>query len=527
MWCLNSKNIILIPALAVLSLAQPSMAQYPGLSDPGSSSSSGGGFAPVEAEVDGGPIPLGATAQVVVRFKNEDSQPVRSGFIRLYPSSTVSANVSMNQCEDEPLPSGAECAIALSVKSLQSGPWRVEMLMSHSGKTRLVAAIVSGQVEVSSDGADSLSTDIEAVPSKLEFGTLGESQSLVESVILRNITSTKLDIEDIYIDASDQSGFGLKTECTSLEAGEACLAIVNWAPRQEGRASGVLVVEHSGPAGLSSVSLSGEYNPDEVEEAEIYPRAVPGKGLLVSSQRELNFGQDVATASTITVSLVNAGDTPLTIGDVEIAGADNGLSFKEGGCKGGTILDPIEACPLTLAWSPTRVGDVYDDIKVRHNGARGILILPVRGEAISTVSQDQKAIVISGNAGQTSIVSSAPQASSNGGSNSKKAAPPPRPFSGPTLANPAAALDGYKITSFSPKRAIINGPGGSRLVFTGEEAVIGGIAWAINIQPNGIEFNHNQQRVLMLFDRSLSSISRVTASESSDAGSSSSSDDGS
>jgi hypothetical protein len=76
-------------------------------------------------------------------------------------------------------------------------------------------------------------------------------------------------------------------------------------------------------------------------------------------------------------------------------------------------------------------------------------------------------------------------------------------------------LDGYKITSFSPTRAIINGPGGSRIVFDNEEIVLGGVPWFVAIQKNGIEFLHQGQRILLLFDRSLSSINRVSSSSSS------------
>ena len=59
-----------------LTVPQPSHAQYPGLSDPGTgSANSGDGFIPVDENVDGGALPVGATGQVVVRFRNETSQP--------------------------------------------------------------------------------------------------------------------------------------------------------------------------------------------------------------------------------------------------------------------------------------------------------------------------------------------------------------------------------------------------------------------------------------------------------------------
>ena len=508
--------------------ARPSLAQYPGFNDPGAGATAGGsaGIVPTSPTVDGGAIPIGATAQVVVLFRNDGGQPVETGTIRLYPSSTVSAAVSLNQCEDEPLPSGAECAIALSVKGLQAGPWRVEMLMAHSGRTRLVTATISGNVETTEGAGDQLTSDIEMIPDELDFGDLDAAQTLVEPVILRNITSNEIDITDIYIDASGQAGYTLKTECEKLAAGQACIATVTWSPLLRGRSSGVLVVKHTGPAALSSVPLKGEYNPEDVDSATVFPQAVPGKGLLVSSAEEVDFGADIQTASTITVSLVNSGDADLMLRDIRISGSDNGVGFKEDGCQPGTVLEPVEACALTVTWSPTRVGEILDDIQVLHDGARGVLVLPVRGEATGTVSQDQKAIVLSKNSTAVSAPARSSAAEDAGVPESRESAArdnAARVSSGssyglPSVANVSGVLDGYRITSFSPTRAIINGPGGSRLVFNDEEVVLGGVPWLVIIQKNGIEFMHEGQRVLLLFDRSLSSINRVNASSESGGG---------
>ena len=511
-------KFLIILAAAFLSCLPLASAQYPGFDDPGSrgaaSNNSSDGLVPSKENIDGGTVPIGATAQVVVLFRNDGGLPVETGLIRLYPSSTVSASVSMNQCEEEPLSAGAECAIALSIKGLQPGQWRVEMLMSHSGRSRLVTQTVSGTVETTEGGSDSLTSDIDTIPSDIDFGSLENSQTLVEPIILRNITSNTIDISKIYIDSATQAGYTLKTACERLEAGQACIATVTWSPKLKGRSSGVLVIEHNGPAGLSSVPLKGEFAPENVEEALVFPQAVPGKGLLVSSKEEVDFGADIASASSITVSLVNSGDSDLTIKDIIIAGDDNGVNFKDGGCAVDTILEPIEACPLTITWSPTRVGELLDDIQIIHDGARGVLVLPVRGESVATVSQDQKAITLSNggdmqmlpsdNTGDGTVESQQEEAKSRNTAMVYKR--------GSSVVNPASVLDGYKITSFSPTRAIINGPGGSRIVFNEEESMLGGIPWMVFIQKNGIEFAHQGQRILLLFDRSLSSLNRVTAS---------------
>jgi len=526
--------------VALTSYANYAIAQYPGFSDPGEGQATGGGgggLVPVIAGVDGGEIPTGASAQVVVRFRNEGSQPVKTGLIRLYPSSTVSVQTSLNQCEEEPLSPGAECAIALSVKGLQAGSWRVEMLMSHSGRARLVSATLSGTVEASGDSSQNLATDIEAIPDVLDFGSLASSQTLVQPVTLRNITSVPIDINELYVDSSEQAGYSLKSECKSLEPGQACIAIVTWSPQVQGRSSGVMVIDHTGPSALTSVSMGGEYSPQDVNEATVFPQAIPGKGLLVSSQTDIDFGTGIETESTMTLSLVNAGDAPLTLDKIRLSGSDSGLDFKDFGCREGLILHPIEACAMTISWSPTRIGAIIDDVQIEHTGARGVLVLPVRGEAATAVGKGQGAIVLSqpqtivldGDLGANDIerLIDDPAPSRSQSSSASSDAPSP---SNPdkfvkSISNPASVLEGYKITSFSKDRAIINGPGGSRIVFDDEEIVLGGIPWYIFIQPNGIEFLHQGQRVLLLFDRSLSAINRVGSSSGSGSSSNDTDDD--
>ena len=76
--------------------------------------------------------------------------------------------------------------------------------------------------------------------------------------------------------------------------------------------------------------------------------------------------------------------------------------------------------------------------------------------------------------------------------------------------DPASVLDGFVVTSHSPTRAIISGPGGSRIVFNREEVVLGGLLWSVNIRPSGVQFSTGDEKVLLLFDRSLSSVNRVS-----------------
>ncbi len=507
---MNKVALILFVVFAMaLGGASFAYAQPAGFGDPGARGGGGasGDLVPVDAQVDGGDITVGATAQVVVLFRNDSGRPIQTGAIQLYPSSTVSAGVALNQCGSEDLPAGAVCAVGLSVKALQAGSWRIEMLVRHSGRSRLVTTTLGGRVSTGEGSEDKFISDIESIPDELDFGSLETSQPIVKALVMRNITSEPIDMNAIYIEAADQAGYSLRTDCTRLGPGQACIIIVTWSPVLKGDASGVLIVEHTGPTTVSSVNLSGDFDPTKTEEAEIFPEAVPGKGLMVSSLEEVDFGSGIETVSAITVSLVNVGDAPLTISDIRLASPDNGgVSISKTGCLIDLVLDPVEACPLTLTWSPVREGQILDDVQIWHDGARGVLVLPVRGDADNIVSKDAKPVRLASGG----VVS----ASLGGGSTEGLV------FVRDETIDPVSVLDGFVVTSHSPRRAIIAGPGGSRIVFNGEEVVLGGILWNVNIRPSGVEFRTGDEKVLLLFDRSLSSVNRV-APQSGSGGSSS------
>lgn len=485
-----------LAASAFLMLAFPSHLAYAdALGDPAAragNAASGDGLSPVETEVKAGEITIGSASQVVVKFRNASSKDVKVGQINLYPSSTVSADISLNECSSaQTLPSGAECAVVVAVKGLKVGNWRVEMLIRHDGRSRIVTASMTGTVETGESDTDTLLSDVEAIPNELDFGTLDSSRPLVKSVIFRNVTSEPVKIKKVSIEASAQSGYSLSTDCDELAIGQACISTITWSPISKGQSDGVLVVEHDGPTRVASVNLKGSYDPKNVEKATIFPEAVPGEGLLISSQEEMDFG-DITNEASMTLSLVNVGDNALQINDISLASSDTGLAVKHSGCTTGTVLEPVEACPLTIAWSPVRSGELIEDIRIRHDGARGVLVIPVRGNAKSAVNRDTKAVVVS-----------------QGG------APEVKPM------DKRQALEGFVITSHSPKKAIINGPGGSRVVSDRQNIVLGGVEWTVDIVENGIEFLSGNDRVRLLFDRSLSSEGRTTSSSTSSSSSSS------
>ncbi len=242
---------------------------------------------------------------------------------------------------------------------------------------------------------------------------------------------------------------------------------------------------------------------------------------------------------------------PLTLTGIRMTNSENGVHAEASGCKMGDILTPLEACPLTLTWDPVREGNIVDDVQISHTGARGILVMPLRGNAAKAINKDTKAIMLGGDdqgpeaiirkiqplsledvedEGETVIEDGdSSTVKKQGGKKPKNDNKKETAADGSTTGDRVETsaerslpkvdvrgiLEGYTITSYSAKRAIVSGPGGSRVVYDGEQAVIGGVLWTIVMRPSAVEFQNGNQKVLLLFDRSLSSVNLLDTQSSS------------
>lgn len=511
-----SRRAVCFAALsACLLWSAPASAQG-AFEDPGSkgASATGGDMVAVEPKIDAGAVALGSSSQAVILLRNNDTKALTLGDISLYPSSNVSANVAENQCAAEPLAPQAVCAVALSVKGLQSGRFRIETLIRHDGRARLLTASVTGTVDATSNDAGSRNNDMEVMPESIDFGSLTASRTQVNSVMLRNITSQTIEIKDITVQSSSNAGYTVGGECGTLSSGGACVINVTWTPQQIGPATGAIVVHHTGPTGVTNISLKGDYSPASSTAAAIFAEAVPGKGLLVASLNEINFGSGIEKTSSITVSLVNAGDAPLTIRNMLLSNMENGVVVERSGCTAGRVLNPIEACPMTLKWTPVRQGAILDDVTINHTGVRGVLVLPIRGTAAQAVSRDSQAINLSDFNAIPPLSLSDVGGMLDGSGDSvvdvaaaaRRTAVASGDLSAYQVQDVRGVLEGYSISSLAANRAIVSGPGGSRVVTNGENTVIGGVPWLVTVRQGAVQFNHAEHNIILLFDRSLSLI---------------------
>ncbi len=512
--------------LLLAVLTGSAYAQVSAFEDPiGTGGVGGNELTPKKDEFDGGDIGQGQTAQIVTLFRNSGGTPLTIGKIDLVPSANVSAVLGNNQCSVESLKPGVECAVTVNVTGQGTGKFRIGMLIKHNGKSRLTNAAITGIIG-GGDGGKSMSSEIEAFPSDLDFGSVTSTAPLVRSLGLRNNTGSLITIQNIDLAASPTSGFQMSAPgCRELRPGQACVATVTWTPTSTGQVEGVILLRHDGPSGAARIGLKGDYQPKKVETASRFANAVPGEGLLVPDLDKIDFGSEVDGAASISVSLVNQGDEALTLNNVKLAGSDNGLSISTVDCKKGDILKPGDACVLTVNWQPRRTGPVIDDIQILHTGTRRVLVLPVRGTAKQPVSNSSGPLVSYGDqipdmpkigTGKldekllkTPAKSSALDDTLNTAATAASPSSKKRNTALTAGDNGTPALDGYRISSISTDHAIVAGPKGRLIIKNGVPQVISGLLWTPHIVPEGVELASGKNVVLLIFDPSLTVMQSV------------------
>lgn len=493
-------NILFV--MALLGSSFPARAQVNAFEDPPSGAATVQGaqeFGPRKADMDGGDVPLGQTNQVIVLLRNNTSKPITPGEVKLSTFSTVSAMIISDQCTSNTVRAGEECAITVAVKGEAQGKYRVGMLVDYKGGNSMISSVsINGNVTSLSGLSGGMpANEIEPFPNMLDFATAKGRTPLVRSIVLRNSSTNSVEINGIDLAASPLTGFSVSApNCKMLAPSQSCVATVTWTPSIEGKAEGVLVLRHSGPSGSLQIPLVGDYQRVKTEKAERFPSPVSGMGLIIADRESIDFGSGVDGAASITVSLINTGDKAVTLNQVKLAGSDNGLSLSSDDCATGKVLEPNEGCALTVNWAARRKGPVIDDIQIIHDGARGVLVLPVRGIAAETAN-----LILPVFKGSTTLPKlrgsdldeNLVQNASIGDSS--------RNFG--LSGGDANSLNGYRVTSLSANSAVIAGPRGRVIINDGIRQIIAGGQWTPKVVPDGVELHGGKDTVLLFFDRSL------------------------
>ncbi len=425
-----------------------------------------------------------------------------------------------SQCSETLVPK-ENCIVMVSWKPTTRGAAQGALTVKHSGNAGVasieVTATYSPEGQIKEDLVDN---GIQIAPEELDFGTSAGGVTMVRPITISNKTLEPVNIKDIYITASDKSGLSYKSKCSEvLSVDGSCIVMVNWTPSVKGLVQGVLAIHHTAKGQVTTAEIKATLTPEAAANAKIYPDTAINQGLLVADRDNIDFGSAIIEESSVVVSLVNAGSYELTINNISLAGFGAGIYVSETGCNAEKSLLPGEACPVILNWIPDRKGAIVDSLQVTHDGARGILVLPIKGNA-AQVSKGARNILLRARAagedvgeyyedyvyktlGDDNLVDDARR--EDGTLDIKKLNEEIKELSEKQKAE--KELEGFTISSHSASRAVIKGSKHSIIVRDGGISVINGKKWRVAIVPTGVVLiGEDKTEVELVFDSALRKI---------------------
>ncbi len=193
-----------------------------------------------------------------------------------------------------------------------------------------------------------LSTPFKAVaPSSLNFGSQGISTtSVAQTITISNPSNVSFNIANI----ATSGDFGQTNDCgASLAPAAHCVVTVTFTPTATGLESGFITFTDS---------------------TKISPLAIPVSGTgvngpaLTSYPGRLNFAPQAVGSSSnpAAVMLVNAGNSPLSITGIALAGTDLSDFAQTNNC--GAALAAAASCTVNVTFAPTTGGSRTANIAV-------------------------------------------------------------------------------------------------------------------------------------------------------------------
>lgn len=203
---------------------------------------------------------------------------------------------------------------------------------------------------------------------ELRFGyvRVGTS-SAPQSVILTNTGDATVQVSTLQVVGEQRADFTIgSSACDTIAPGQSCTVPVTYSPSAPGLASAGLQFTDNASDSPQMVALSG---------AGIVPPSVTGShvdmGTVILGQTE-----------TVTVTVENVGEVPITVGTFDIGGAN--LSIAANSCAGAT-LSPGGSCTMTLHVVGMALGRFSDSVSLGTTPAGGLQPIDVTGDVIAVL----------------------------------------------------------------------------------------------------------------------------------------------
>ncbi len=235
-------------------------------------------------------------------------------------------------------------------------------VLSSSGCTGLTGAGKPG-----SSGQDTVA-GISVAPASINFGRVAVGGKASQSITISNGSGSSVTISKAASAAGGVSVSGATLPLV-IPAGQQSTFDVVFAPKTPGALSGDVSVTTSASSTPNTVTLSGT--------------AMAATALLTSSAPSLNFGNvTVGKASSLPITLTNAGNSDVTISKVSVSGG----SFSESGVSAGMILAPGQSATLDASFSPGAAGSASGGVTVTSNASNSPATISFLGDGTQTSS---------------------------------------------------------------------------------------------------------------------------------------------
>jgi hypothetical protein len=208
-------------------------------------------------------------------------------------------------------------------------------------------------------------------PTTLNFGTVtvGNAPQLTSS--LTNLGSVNLTISSIV--KTGAAEFGQSNDCGSPRApSSSCTFTVTFTPSGVGTFAGQIAITDSAVGSPHTISLTG------------VGAGSPSGGVAQFDQSSLSFGSIAVggSSSPQTLTLTNAGASPMTITSVALASATN-YSITDH-CVAASPLASTSSCTVDVTFSPTTTGSLTTTLNFTDSAPGSPQQIPLSGTGTST-----------------------------------------------------------------------------------------------------------------------------------------------
>lgn len=303
--------------------------------------------------------------QIVLR--NEGSAGSKANKVELVGGDPEGFKISGDRCTGTVVEPESRCALEVLFQPQREG--------DHGAEVRLqMAAGESPQkIELTARAiAPRLSLDREMV----DFSRVHRTTRSQIELRIANRGTDRLALGPFSIEDDPNGDFqilgGACRGSNTLPAGGRCGLVIAFSPRDEGRITAQLRIEHDGISGPRELMLAGIGLPPPIPKLILEPAS-------------LDFGpQPVGNRSTIqTVNIGSGGTGNLDLREFQVEGSNAGdFRIVPATCQAGPSLQPGTSCTVGVRFTPSEPGARSAILVLRHNAGSGRDSVELRGKGL-------------------------------------------------------------------------------------------------------------------------------------------------